>query len=46
MLEYRGEAALRRALTLQPGLEQAISDDPDAREQLEELFDLIRLALG
>jgi hypothetical protein len=39
MLEYRGEAALRRALTLQPGLEQAISDDADARAVRS--FDLI-----
>ena len=46
MLEYRGEAALRHALTLRQDLEDAIRDDPDAREYLEELFDLIRLALA
>jgi len=46
LLEYRGDAALRRALDLRPGLEGVVLDDPGAREQLEELFDLIRLALG
>jgi len=45
-LEYRGDAALRRALSLRQGLEDAIGNDPAAREQLEELFDLIRLAIG
>jgi hypothetical protein len=44
-LEYRGEAALRRALSLRQGLEEAIPDNPELREQLEELFDLVRLAL-
>lgn len=45
-LLYRGEAALRQALSLRQGLEDAVGSDPAAREQLEELFDLIRLALG
>ncbi|MFW6079271.1 MAG: hypothetical protein ACODAE_06605, partial [Gemmatimonadota bacterium] len=45
-LVYRGEAALRRALELRPALEAAVEGDPDARERLDELFDLIRLALG
>ena len=45
-LEYSGHAALRRALTLRQGLEDASGDDPAARELLEELFDLIRLGLG
>jgi len=45
-LEYRGQSALRRALTLRQALEDAIpADDADARELLEEVFDLIRLAL-
>jgi len=45
-LEYHGQEALRRALTLRQGLEDALGDDPAARELLEELFDLIRLGLG
>ena len=41
-LEYRGDAALQRALELREPLEKAVSDgDPDA--VLDELFDLIRL---
>lgn len=41
-LEYRGEAALQRALALREPLEKAVSDgDPGA--VLDELFDLIRL---
>jgi hypothetical protein len=45
-LEYSGNAALEHALTLRPALEQAVKNDRDAGAQLEELFDLIRLALG
>jgi hypothetical protein len=45
-LEYGGNAALEHALTLRPALEQAVRHDRDAGAQLEELFDLIRLALG
>lgn len=42
---YRGEAALRRALELQPLVEQAVPGDAAAREAVDELFDLIRLGL-
>lgn len=44
-LEYSGEAALVQALTLRAQLERALPDDRAARELLDELFDLIRLAL-
>jgi chemotaxis protein histidine kinase CheA len=44
-LVYRGPAALRRALELRPRLEQALREEPGARELLDELFDLIRLGL-
>jgi chemotaxis protein histidine kinase CheA len=45
-LEYHGQAALRQALTLRQGLERAVGEDAKTRELLEELFDLLRLALG
>lgn len=43
---YRGEAALKRALELKPQLEQLSAGNAAARESLEEVFDLIRLALA
>lgn len=43
---YSGERALRRALDLRPRLESIAGDDSDARESVEELFDLIRLSIG
>ncbi|HSJ15583.1 MAG TPA: hypothetical protein VK939_14265 [Longimicrobiales bacterium] len=43
-LEYRGAAALERALELRARIEAAVADDPDVRAAVEELFDLIRLA--
>lgn len=42
-LQYKGVRALQRALELQPKLERLAGDDADAREQVKELFDLIRL---
>ena len=42
-LVYNGPRALRRALELQPAFERIAGSDPDAREQVKELFDLIRL---
>lgn len=42
-LLYQGPRALQRALELQPTLEQMAGEDPDARERVRELFDLIRL---
>lgn len=42
-LEYRGEAALDRALELRRPIEDAIARKADAQPLLEELFDLIRL---
>jgi chemotaxis protein histidine kinase CheA len=44
-LIYTGEAALRRALELRARLERAVEDDPDALALVDEVFDLIRLAL-
>lgn len=44
-LDRGGPAALRRAIELRPGLEQAIGDNATARELLDELFDLIRRGL-
>lgn len=43
-LEYRGSAALDRALELRAALETAIVQDQPAGPILDELFDLIRLA--
>ncbi|HEX6558138.1 MAG TPA: hypothetical protein VF021_01715 [Longimicrobiales bacterium] len=45
-LQYTGERALRRALELQPQLAEMVADRPAAREQLDELFDLIRLGIS
>jgi hypothetical protein len=45
-LEYRGEAALARALDLRSALEDAILEDEPAGPILDELFDLIRLGMG
>lgn len=45
-LEYRGVAALERALELRPALEEAVVSDAPAGPILEELFDLIRLGMG
>jgi hypothetical protein len=42
---YRGDAALRRALELQPLLAEALARDEEALEALAEVFDLIRLGL-
>lgn len=44
-LEYRGSDALRRALELRPALESALDGSRDHLDTLDELFDLIRLAL-
>lgn len=44
-IEYRGEAALDRALELRAPLERAIVSDEPAGPILEELFDLIHLGL-
>lgn len=43
---YDGERALRRALELRSVLEQLAGDDTDAREAVDEVFDLIRLGIG
>ena len=46
-LLYRGHAALRRAQELRPQIERALkSDDAAARESVDELFDLMRLAMS
>lgn len=42
-LLYNGPRALERALELQPAFERIAGDDAQAREQVKELFDLIRL---
>jgi chemotaxis protein histidine kinase CheA len=42
-LQYQGVRALQRALELQPVLERIAGDNAEAREQVNELFDLIRL---
>ncbi|MEX2609860.1 MAG: hypothetical protein WEA24_07950 [Gemmatimonadota bacterium] len=42
---YSGQAALRAALELRADLEETAGDDLDAREKVEEVFDLIRLGL-
>jgi chemotaxis protein histidine kinase CheA len=44
-LIYDGEAALRRALELRSRVERAVEHDPDALAAVDEVFDLIRLAL-
>ncbi|MEO5510707.1 MAG: hypothetical protein ABIV28_05580 [Longimicrobiales bacterium] len=45
-LQYSGAAALRRALELRADVETAVESNPDAREAVDELFDLLRLAQG
>jgi hypothetical protein len=45
-LAYTPDAALRRALALQDTILRAAAGDPRARDAADELFDLIRLALG
>lgn len=45
-LQYRGTEALRRALELRATVEAVAATNPDARDAVEELFDLIRLAQG
>lgn len=42
-LEYRGEAALERALELRSAIEAAVGPDASVGPVLDELFDLIRL---
>ena len=43
-LLYRGQRALNRALELQGELERLAASNPSAREHIDELFDLLRLA--
>ena len=46
-LLYRREGALQRALELRGEIERVVpADDRSARESLEELFDLVRLAMS
>lgn len=43
---YRGEKALQRALELQQQIALLAESNPQARESVEELFDLIRLGIS
>jgi chemotaxis protein histidine kinase CheA len=43
-LVYSGDAALQRALALREMVDRATAHDPVARDAVDELFDLIRLA--
>jgi chemotaxis protein histidine kinase CheA len=43
---YTGERAFRRALELAPDIENLAGDNSEARDHVEELFDLIRLGIG
>jgi pyridoxine 5-phosphate synthase len=43
-LTYSGDAALERALALREVIDRATAHDPVARDVVDELFDLIRLA--
>jgi uncharacterized membrane protein len=43
---YDRDAALRRAIALRARVERAIGDDADARDAVDEIFDLLRIALG
>lgn len=43
---YSGERALQRAQELKPELERLVSSNDAARDTIEEIFDLIRLARG
>ena len=46
-LLYRGPSALRRIIELQPEIEKAVPrEERAARESLDELFDLVRLAMS
>ena len=46
-LLYRGPSALRRIIELQPEIEKAVPrEERAAREALDELFDLVRLAMS
>ena len=45
-LEYRGSAALERALELRPALEDTIIAEAPVGPLLDELFDLIRMGMG
>jgi hypothetical protein len=46
-LLYRGPTALRRILELKPDLEKAVPrEDRTTRETIDELFDLVRLAMS
>ncbi len=44
-LEYAGRAALERALSLRPSLEEGLASEGGVGAILDELFDLIRLGL-
>lgn len=43
---YHGDRALQRALELQPEIAQLAESNPQARESIDELFDLIRLGIS
>jgi chemotaxis protein histidine kinase CheA len=43
---FAGERALRRALELAPQMEELAGENSEARDYVEELFDLIRLGIG
>ena len=45
-LEYRGAAALERAMELRPALEDTIIAEAPVGPLLDELFDLIRMGMG
>ncbi|MGQ0814242.1 MAG: hypothetical protein ACT4O1_07220 [Gemmatimonadota bacterium] len=45
-LQYSGANALRRALELRPQIEQLAGSNAEARESIEEVFDLIRLGIA
>lgn len=45
-LEYRGEAALERAVQLRPAIEHAATMGASLAPLLDELFDLIRLGMN
>jgi hypothetical protein len=44
-LGYTREDALKRALELRESISRAVAHDPRARDAIDELFDLIRIAL-
>jgi len=45
-LLYRGDRALERVLEMRGHLEEAVASDRDVAEALDELFDLVRLAMS